>query len=248
MARRRAAQPQATGTAGGAGRGRPAAPGDRRPRLSSFPPLVVAGIAFAGAASHHAVRLGGEERATVGSCLVAAPQQGGGAKVHDEGRRRSPPPALPAGGHTSQVWLAIPLADRRARDRRRWHAQLSVAGRQPVASGTVGGGSVSPCHSAASLARRPPGLGGWAPGWCCCWVRTVGFVLHGAHAAETQWISRKRALWWARASLQQTLPGRLCDALEVAWQWNHEGGGVLPVLAQLFVLGLQPGIKLGVDE
>lgn len=41
---------------------------------------------------------------------------------------------------------------------------------------------------------------------------------------------------------------RLCAALEVAWQWNHEGGGVFPALAQLFVLAPKPELKLKVNE
>lgn len=66
--------------------------------------------------------------------------------------------------------------------------QLSVAGKQPVASGTVRGASVSARHLVASLARRPAGHRGRAPGWSVINRRAVGHALHDPEAEETQWI------------------------------------------------------------
>lgn len=69
-----------------------------------------------------------------------------------------------------------------------------------------------------------------------------------AHTPQKPNGSAGRGLRGGHVLRWSALYRRLCAALEVAWQWNHEGGGVSPALAQLFVLAPKPELKLKVDE
>lgn len=132
---------------------------------------------------------GGLKWMTRGGGAPPLPGEGGGSPL-----AAPPPPPPPGPSRRSGKYVtglardpSWPMASH-ATSRTAARVQLSVAGKQPVASGTVRGASVSARHLVASLARRPAGHRGRAPGWSVINRRAVGHALHDPEAEETQWI------------------------------------------------------------